>query len=115
MNSLPSPNVLLLTRTLRHIEENPAEWRQDTWICGTTACFAGRACLIAQQDGMAEVVVEGDAAPFVVLPDETTSVEEAARKLLGLTRVEADNLFHGYASLHWMQDYVDRIIRGKTR
>jgi len=33
--------------TLDYIREHPEEWDQDYYICETSACFAGRACLLA--------------------------------------------------------------------
>jgi hypothetical protein len=40
-------NDELIDKVLHYIENHPDEWDQETWFCGTTACFAGRALLMS--------------------------------------------------------------------
>ena len=60
------PNAELLQKTLEHIKENEAAWKQSVWrevpgldigmpqllptMCGTAMCFAGEAITIAEPD-----------------------------------------------------------------
>ena len=47
--------------TLDYIRENPEEWDQDCYQCGTVACFAGRAIMLAtgEQAVSREIRAEG--------------------------------------------------------
>lgn len=40
-------NVPLLDATLNHIIQNPKDWNQNEWRCGTSYCFAGWAAVIS--------------------------------------------------------------------
>lgn len=40
-------NIELAYEALDYIREHPEEWDQASYTCGSTACFAGRASLIA--------------------------------------------------------------------
>lgn len=39
------PNAELAYKILDEIDADPESWRQDKWICGTAACFGGKAIL----------------------------------------------------------------------
>src|SRR5690348_5458725 len=41
------PNIELLEKVLKHIEDNPETWDQGNWRCGTSYCFAGHAVLLS--------------------------------------------------------------------
>lgn len=70
-------NEDLTYATLDYIREHPKEWDQSSYVCGSTACFAGRACLIAG------------------VRDEKGDIwREPARKALGWTRSEAAHVFY---------------------
>ena len=102
-------NVELLWVTLNHIKRNPDTWDQESWRCGSSACFAGHAALQAggrwlDKDDMFSpwVVVDNDKIEF---PDEllrlnTLTMEKGvdapifAAEVLGLNQAEARNLFH---------------------
>jgi len=105
-------NVQLLDQTLAHIETHPREWDQATWRCGTTYCFAGRAVVIAgsrwvkrsdRYDYESEFLLADDddrawaatASGLSCDANETIHVADRARRLLGLTEEQADDLFAG--------------------
>jgi hypothetical protein len=90
---MPELNEKLIACVLRHIEANPDEYDQNTWFslrdtahdqsyCGTTACFAGWACLLSK-----------DVTKWADRRQESVRVEATA--LLGLTDYEASTLFGG--------------------
>ncbi len=41
------PNIELLNKVLKHIEDNPGTWDQRVWRCGTSYCFAGHAAVLS--------------------------------------------------------------------
>lgn len=95
--STATPNAVLAYRVLDHIDAHPEEHRQTAWVdqdsCGTTACFAGWACLLA-----------GDQAPppadcpsaMVFSPDgHLHGVFDRAQEHLGIDEETAEDLFSG--------------------
>jgi hypothetical protein len=89
---------------LAHIRANPHEWDQGTWLhetrCGTVACFAGWACLLA-----------GDEAHFgdtVMTEDGVLDVDVRAADLLDLTCDDANDLFSEYNTLVDLERYVEK-------
>ena len=87
----------------------PAEWTQDTWgwrgSCGTQACFAGTALLIAGHT-LQDTIFRDRDGKEVWPPD-------AARDELGITSQQASLLFHGVTDLVGVEglDYVISEIR----
>lgn len=78
-----TPNAELAYKVLDHIDAHPDSWDQSSWVCGTTACFAGWAvrlsgATIDGQGGSDGEVVDG--------PPELVglTVEEAAYEALGI-------------------------------
>lgn len=104
MGTVPKPNLELLDRVMAQIEAHPSTWDQEFWAkrliddagneCGTAFCCAGWAVKIARPD--LEFIWEGRAASRVRDPAAalTDDIEDVARRLLGLTAAEADNLFN---------------------
>lgn len=119
----PIPNVALLDKVMERIAAEPEGWDQDSWgdivlgpnqtvydtdiePCGTTHCFAGHAAEIA---GIAHLKaykerytdVDGKPQAFWATqwvddkgePIIDVSIQEEARKALGLTWEEADRIF----------------------
>lgn len=41
------PNIELLDKVLKHIEDHPETWNQKDWRCGTSYCFAGHAAVLS--------------------------------------------------------------------
>lgn len=99
-------NKDLLRRTLAYIETNPDEWDQEKWVCGTVACFAGRACLLSGyepcnfsgdrvspiRDDEGRLIDDGETG-LVRRDGQIDGVEWAARNLLGLDEEQGDELF----------------------
>lgn len=80
--------------TLDRIRERPAEWDQTVWFCGTTACFAGTAARIMDED--LPVVMSATRLDSVLMGDTETVVPaeiEEARKALGWTVPQAWHVF----------------------
>jgi hypothetical protein len=71
------------------MRERAGEW------CGTTACVAGWAAVIAAPD---EAVIEFDSyyGLNVIVGEESMRIDDFARKALGLTGWQADYLFASY-------------------
>jgi hypothetical protein len=75
----------LALATLDYIDAHPEEWDQYWYICGTTACFAGRALLIVS-DG-----TYPSPHPLVIAG---LGHRGAAMELLGWNEAEADHVFY---------------------
>jgi hypothetical protein len=76
---------------LDYIREHPEEWDQDSYFdsCGTVACFAGRAILLAL--GHRPPVEEMAATPLF----------QVAQELLGWSYEQADAVFY-----YWTTDFA---------
>jgi len=82
--------------TLDYIREHPEEWDQRDYFCGSTACFAGRAILLA--GGQA---VHGRS--FIT-----------ARDLLGWTYDEAHYIFNSFTrDFDVLELAVKRVLNGE--
>ena len=106
------PNVALLKKTLAHIENHTTAWNQLDWTghneCGTTYCFAGWAAVLSGTRPDDDDEVRRDDLPADIADVEYEHwpaakgflhVADAARHLLGLTKEQADELFHEYNKL----------------
>jgi len=97
-----SVNVPLMNKTMEHIRNHPDEWNQGTWVgdtaCATTACFAGRALILAGRN-LAEVA-------------RGLGFQYAATVELGLTFEQASQLFYGGNNLEDLELFVKLIIDG---
>lgn len=103
-------NTELAYKTLDYIREHPQDWNQLNYFCGTTACFAGRAILIAlgfstelefrqwQQDNW----------------DCTTTI--VAQRLLGWTPREAHHVFASYTrDFTVLETAVKEVLNGEVQ
>lgn len=117
-----------LRKTVQHLVDHPDNWDQATWVrvpvdiqvesaeealCQTQGCLAGWA-LMRSPRYTVRVQVTADHRPrdlVIYRPDETrvSSIEEEAKKYLGLTQTQANELFAG-TSLS-MQDFLAKITR----
>ena len=81
-------NDELAYKTLDYIREHPEEWFQGLFFCGTQACFAGRAVLIAKglKNGADFYRVNAKVS-------NRNAVSVTARDLLGWTTEEAYSVF----------------------
>lgn len=78
-------------------------WRQNQWSCGTACCIAGAAILMG---GWKPLAYDDDTLVYEAVDSMglTSSIESAAENLLGLTNVEAANLFNGG---NWIEDVLN--------
>lgn len=114
-----TPNAPLLLKTLEHIENHPEEWNQESWMCGTTACFAGHAALL---DG-GEICVDSLDGWFVARDDDPRDAlwtladgrlkihaEIRARHALALDNQQAERLFSAGNTLDDLRAEVYRLL-----
>lgn len=115
----PMPNAPLLLKTLHHIEAHPEEWVQETWHCGTTACYAGHAVIIDGGEwyphGSALLIARDDDPAEDVWHDPCGStsviqVAHRARHILGLTHEQAVRLFSYDNTLDDLRAEVYRLV-----
>jgi hypothetical protein len=133
---MPTKNFDRLHRVLDYIKGHPETWHQDHWItrwtdeewkadeeaklgrhlCGTTACFAGRAALMFRPDlpWFRPVEVGGPDLPhsFADLFSPTskrrrTTMREVATAELGLDQEEAELLFAGTNTLAEIEGLIE--------
>jgi hypothetical protein len=117
-----TPNVPLLRKTLAHIEANPDQWDQSSWIneCGTAFCFAGHA--VRLHGG--RIVESNDDEAYVVPPlgeeikdtggwwvrevggTPAVYIQEYAQELLGLDYQQGQRLFDALNYLHDLRRIV---------
>lgn len=100
----PKPNLELLKRVLRQIDDYPELWNQELWRdtewwCGTSYCVAGWAVKLSG----GEWEKKDESMYLVAVPEDGpeamrwgfTTVATRAQRLLGLTASERYALFHG--------------------
>lgn len=108
--SVPELNVERLRGTLQRIEDNPSEWNQATWRCGTQMCFAGHACNEAGAEWDGDFVVSTRVRNEQEGQDEWQPISDRAREVLGLTDQEANVMFAGYNTIDDLRLMVEWII-----
>ena len=74
---------------LQKIKENPDQWNQGDWHCGTSHCFAGWAQILAGKEA------------------NDGTARRDARIFLGLNRHEADYYFSAYRTLDDLETVVE--------
>lgn len=121
--TLPELNVELLDRVMAQIESDPDHWNQAFWAqretyhteCGTAYCCAGWTVKLARPD--LRFIWQGLDADTVEDPATGLSggVSDIARRLLGLTVSEADQLFEGDNTLADLQRIVREIKDERQR
>jgi hypothetical protein len=106
-------NVQLLEQTMRHIIDHPETHDQGIWVsdkedCGTTACFAGWACLLSgakQYDvTLSQSTFSADTASGWIRADDL------AVQLLGIDEDTATNLFDGDNTVDDLQRIVKQLV-----
>lgn len=104
-------NAELGWAVLDHIDANPKLWRQSLFLgntdCGTVACYAGWAVILSGYqpvfpDPARRIFLDGIESGQVAPPGDSGDnpnnffdVGGLAEELLGITAVEADDLFRG--------------------
>lgn len=107
------PNVPELRRVQRHIRRYPEKYDQDVWICGTTACVAGRVALL---NGWKPAPESNDTIGALVAKEGERNrlVAELAEGLLGLTPSQSSALFDGCNSEHLTHQIIDELCESGT-
>lgn len=91
------PNVELLQQVMQHIKDHPEQHDQQIVVCGTAACFAGRAMLLS--DWSSHRIA-------------CSSIPECAQ-LLGLTTIQAQKLFRYDNTRPMLELMVKDLINGE--
>ena len=132
---MTTPNIPLLEATMAYIENNPEEWNQENWRCGSGMCFAGWAATLngrewaskAEHANAANIVVKPDEFPYAgpeeVYDPEADRYEQTGRIVesvsvvaehdLGLTEEQTDILFDGYNSRATLRTMVNALKEGR--
>lgn len=98
-------NIELMSATLVEIQDNPIGWNQLHYRHMGTTCFAARACLIAGYTWKrSKAIVD----PFMTDNDgHEIHCRTLAKQLLGLTQLEAVELFNATNTLDDLVKLVD--------
>lgn len=91
-------NIKLLTETMQHISDHPEVHNQAKFVCGTTACFCGRAALLC-----------GWSVHRIL----ATEMMSAGAELLGLHDWEAHRMFASENTIEILQLMVKDIVNGE--
>jgi hypothetical protein len=105
-------NTELLERTMQQIMDHPELHAQYTWVgetteCGTAMCFAGWACVL--HGYKVEARAQGT---WIYDRNQTVPIPATARRLLGLTGMEASTLFDGNNTRPMLQAMVKDLVNG---
>lgn len=96
-----NPNIELLDKALKIIEEHPEHWNQSHWHCGTSHCLAGHIYLIIHELPYDCGSINND--EDCPLDDYDDDVLENtywdAKKALNISTKDADMLFDGENTL----------------
>lgn len=117
MSSAPKPNIALLQKTLQYIKENPGEWLQQTWACGTAGCFAGHAVRLsgavwAPHDGRCDggnCTSYGGTCQCRTADGSIRQISEVAREVLGIDVETGQALFWAMNTLERLEALVGEI------
>ncbi|MEV0616085.1 hypothetical protein AB0I81_22420 [Nonomuraea sp. NPDC050404] len=122
----PTPNAVLLREVLHQIETHPEMWVQKEWRCRTGMCFAGWAADLSGGRWLTHAThylstnlapESGDDPADVHERDgigPSVDVEVRATRVLGLSMVQADELFSGGNDLDEIRQMVTELI-GQVR
>jgi hypothetical protein len=112
-------NKELLQRTLDTIKQNPSQWDQQLYHCGTSHCFAGFAHLLHKGLPLSYIEpnpnLDSDGDHIPQEPWTTPCIQgdytkDYAQKALGLSNNEAYNLFNASNTLKQLEIMVDVLI-----
>ena len=109
-------NFKLLDKTLAYIKKHPENWDQRDWHCGSVGCFAYWAVRLSHSPVQ---FVSYDPQENRMLPTKNdeldeyygpvTTIQLRARRLLGLSDVEAEELFSSSNELSDLEMLTERI------
>ena len=97
--------------TLDYIREHPEEWDQKAYFCGSSACFAGRAIILATGGAITQVKAENPRSHY----DECFgSAGIMARDLLGWTNHQAWRVFYTFTNdFTKLEELVKGVLNGE--
>lgn len=105
-------NEDLAYQVLDYIREHPAEWNQDTYVCGTTACFAGHAILLDAVNRELSAKV----TRLTFMQASGWVCAETARELLGWNYTQSDHVFRCYTrDFGELERRVKDVLSGEVR
>lgn len=110
------PNAELAYKILDEIDAHPRSWDQSTWFgrrwwwrCGTTACFAGHACLLSGDTPDWEWI-DGTTGRVITDKGRVKPVMSRAMELLDISWSQADRLFFSSHNRERLGRYVEAIF-----
>lgn len=126
-----SEQIALVQQALAYIEAHSDEWEQGTWRCQTGMCIAGHALRLAgRQWALPEpsLTMPWKNSLLKAGPNDPTEIQwfdsllgldvvtasDAAERLLGLTKIEADILFAGTNTIDTLRKNVAQIVAGES-
>lgn len=110
------PNTELAYKILDEIDANPRSWDQSTWFghrwwrCGTTACFAGHACLLSGDKPDWDARIDGTTGWVITEGQVHRPVMSRAMDLLDISWAQADRLFSSRLDRERLGWYVEEIF-----
>lgn len=107
-------NAIHLQATLDAVLANPKHWRQASWHCGTSHCFAGFAEMVRLAENPTEMCSEacyGQGDPMDGQRRAPLADREATQAWLGLTDEEWGRVVDGGNSLEDLKRIVCRLVQ----
>lgn len=104
-------NMAELEAVLGDIKAHPEDHDQNTWVCGTTACFAGRTVL---RHGWLPVL-QSHTALVEDRHGRRSFVDTEARCILELTRHQAFKLFLDCCGVEDLEQTIKEIGNGNLK
>jgi hypothetical protein len=115
-----------VAEVLGHIHAHPEQHEQTVWSCGTTACVAGRACLLAGYEP-ASCEFEYCSCTPVRRGAQTTTccvrnpdtgqlyrIASLAQQLMHISDSDAESLFDGGNEVEDLDHIAARILRERA-
>jgi hypothetical protein len=101
-------NTELAYETLDYIREHPEEWDQNQFVCGTTACYAGRAALIS-------LGLQNQSQYHEYRINNGFDTEAIATRALGWTKQEASHVFYRFTKdFAVLERAVKEVLNGEV-
>lgn len=97
------PNIELLDKAIKIIQEHPENWNQETWHCGTSHCLAGHIRLLLEGFPPDYNVSVGQSEDFI------SQTQEIATKALNIPTKYAANI------IFWYDNTLDDIINYRNQ
>lgn len=109
-------NAERLQAVMTQILDHPELHKQNSWTCGTTACFAGWSTwMYGAQDGWTNhgrASANGAGTEIWQRDDDVLGTADLAQELLGLTEIQALYLFDGGNTIPELELMVKDLVSG---